>query len=278
MSFNMPRSKLIVVTKPARGLVRRRSGQLSFDLVRYAPDEELSNIVEHYWVATWSLGDKHHDQEILASGAVAAVVDSGQFEKSGVSGPITGVFIRSLTGSGRAFGIKFRPTGIRAFYSKPVSTLTDTRIPFSDVFGAAGFRYEQAQLAEHDDCGLVTRANEFLLRKNPVIDDSASVARRAYLKIEDPSIQTTASLAESMGMSERTIQRYFREYVGVTPKWAIKRFRFQDALKQLQSGQTVDFTQLAHSLGYFDQSHFNHEFKAVMGCTPSSFARGLKQR
>jgi AraC-like DNA-binding protein len=249
---------------------------LPFDLVRYAPASDLVDFVEHYWVATWNLGCTRHDQEILASGTVAAVVDSGPFAKSGVTGPVTGVFVRTLTGCGRAFGVKFRPAGIRAFSPRPVSELTDHRLPFVQVFGPAGVHYEREQLAEPGHAGLVARANGFLIDQAPVLEQPALLARQAYERVGDPEIRTTSALAKSMQMSERRIQRVFKEYVGVTPKWAIKRFRFQAALQQVQSGQRVDFTQLAMSLGYFDQAHFNHEFRATMGCTPTSFARQTK--
>ena len=66
----------------------------------------------------------------------------------------------------------------------------------------------------------------------------------------------------------------FREYVGVTPKWVIQRYRLFEAAERLASGQ-ADGAQLAHELGYFDQAHFIRDFKAMVGKSPLAFARDL---
>lgn len=246
-------------------------------MTRYAPIEELADFVESLWIAAWNLGKERHDQEVLASGTVAAVVDSGRYSKSGISGPATGVFVKTLTGNGRAFGIKFRPAGIRGFSPLPVSTLTNARLPFAEVFGPEGASYEQAQLEEESHSGLLARASEFLVARNPVLDPAARVARTAYEIIADnPDIQSTSELAETLQMTERRLQRLFKEFLGVTPKWAIRRHRFQEVLGQLQSGHKLDLTRLAVGLGYYDQAHFNHEFKATMGCSPSSFVQAAQ--
>ena len=42
----------------------------------------------------------------------------------------------------------------------------------------------------------------------------------------------------------------------------------------------TDLTQLAYQCGYFDQAHFNKEFKAFAGMTPSEYVhqmRGLQE-
>ena len=74
-------------------------------------------------------------------------------------------------------------------------------------------------------------------------------------------------------MPLRSLQRLFKEELGVSPKWSIKRLRFQQALGRLHSGKNVDLAGLAHDLGYFDQAHFNRECCAVMGCSPTAYRR-----
>lgn len=76
-------------------------------------------------------------------------------------------------------------------------------------------------------------------------------------------------------VSKRTLQRIFSQYVGVGPKWVIKRYRLHEAADQLAGGNVVDWPRLALDLGYFDQAHFIKDFKAMVGRTPTEYARNL---
>ena len=77
-------------------------------------------------------------------------------------------------------------------------------------------------------------------------------------------------------MSSRALQRLCRRYVGVGPKWLIKRFRLQEAAARLEAGETHDWAELSHQLGYFDQAHFVNEFTALVGQSPAAYARRLR--
>jgi AraC-like DNA-binding protein len=79
-------------------------------------------------------------------------------------------------------------------------------------------------------------------------------------------------VARRFGLGPRSLQRLFREHVGVSPKWVIKRFRLHEALEQVSAGADVDWTQLALDLGYFDQAHFIRDFKAIVGEPPTGYA------
>jgi AraC-like DNA-binding protein len=76
-------------------------------------------------------------------------------------------------------------------------------------------------------------------------------------------------------ISKRTMQRLFSQYVGVSPKWVIKRYRLHDAAEQVASGSIEDWARLAAELGYFDQAHFIKDFKKLVGQTPGEYARML---
>lgn len=78
--------------------------------------------------------------------------------------------------------------------------------------------------------------------------------------------------AEHAAISVRTLQRLFDEYVGVPPKWVVRRFRVQEAAERAREGGRVDWAALAVDLGYTDQPHFVHDFKAQVGRTPSEYA------
>jgi AraC-like DNA-binding protein len=75
-------------------------------------------------------------------------------------------------------------------------------------------------------------------------------------------------VAEALGVEVRSLQRVFRRYVGVSPKWVIRRYRLHEAAERLKDPRPAALAELATSLGYADQAHFAREFKQVIGQTP----------
>nr|WP_277606004.1 helix-turn-helix domain-containing protein [Glycomyces sp. L485] len=90
--------------------------------------------------------------------------------------------------------------------------------------------------------------------------------------LEDRSITRADQVAERFAMSPKAIQRLFQFYVGLGPKWLIRRYRMHDAAERLAADPTVDLARLAAELGWFDQAHFTRDFKALIGSPPAEYA------
>ncbi len=88
----------------------------------------------------------------------------------------------------------------------------------------------------------------------------------------EPTIARVSDLAARAGVKPRGLERLFRTYVGVPPKWVIRRFRVHEAAERIKSGAPSDWSALACELGYFDQAHFIRDFKAQVGRTPADYA------
>jgi AraC-like DNA-binding protein len=69
----------------------------------------------------------------------------------------------------------------------------------------------------------------------------------------------------------RSLQRLFSRYVGVSPKWVIRRYRLHELLEQMHSGRHLDWAQVAIDLGYFDQAHLINDFKSITGYAPTEY-------
>ncbi len=67
----------------------------------------------------------------------------------------------------------------------------------------------------------------------------------------------------------------FNRYVGVSPKWVIRRYRLHEAADRLANGEAVDWPNIALDLGYFDQAHFVKDFKAIVGTPPAKYVRSI---
>lgn len=78
-----------------------------------------------------------------------------------------------------------------------------------------------------------------------------------------------AEVASVVGASSRQLNRRFESAVGVTPKQFSRVSRFVHALNELRSHRNTPLTEIALSCGYFDQAHFNHEFRQFAGFQPT---------
>ena len=78
-------------------------------------------------------------------------------------------------------------------------------------------------------------------------------------------------LSEHVGLSARRFARLFTLEVGLTPKLYSRVQRFQRVL-QAMDGQAGDWTDVAQSCGYFDQSHLIRECRSMSGFTPTELA------
>jgi AraC-like DNA-binding protein len=79
--------------------------------------------------------------------------------------------------------------------------------------------------------------------------------------------------AKELGMSTRRLSDVFRSEVGLSPKAFCRIRRFAAVLKRIEGAADVDWTEVALACGYFDQAHFNHDFRAFSGMNPSAYLR-----
>ena len=90
--------------------------------------------------------------------------------------------------------------------------------------------------------------------------------------LEDPAVARVDELAARHAMSPRSLQRLFRRYVGVSPKWVLRRYRLHEAAERIAEGRDGDWARTALELGYFDQAHFVRDFTALIGTSPARYA------
>lgn len=77
-------------------------------------------------------------------------------------------------------------------------------------------------------------------------------------------------LAGDLGWSQRRLELAFREQVGLTPGAIVRMARFRRAVELLVRRE-LSLAELADQCGYYDQSHFNREFRAVTGTSPQRY-------
>ncbi|MAS35033.1 MAG: AraC family transcriptional regulator [Anaerolineaceae bacterium] len=255
-------------TWTTRGILNPKAGQSKFELNRYLPAPDLAHFVEHYWVIHWDLPTPY-EQETISHPCVNMVIERNNTRIYGV---VSGKFTRLLEGSGLVMATKFRPGGFYGFLRSPVSTLTDQSVPVEVIFGDDSQGLEAAVLSASDDAAMIAATEDFLRARAPAHDAHVDEINQIIDAImSDRTITQVDALVNRVNRSARSLQRLFSQYVGVSPKWVIQRYRLQEVTEQLADGQVVDWSRLAQEMGYYDQAHFIKDFKALIGATPAEY-------
>jgi AraC-like DNA-binding protein len=255
-----------------RGVLHQDVAASRLSLARYPPSAELEPFIDFHWIVRWDLrGQPPHEQKILPHPNVNLA-----FEESGcaVYGVDRKLFVRQLDGCGKALGVRFRPGGFRPFWNAPVSRLTDRTVPAAEVFGAAVAATQEAIMSAPDDATMVAQAEEFLAAVLPDRDPVAeSIAEMVSRINADPALLRVDQLAAATGLSARRLQRLFAEFVGVGPKWVMRRARLHEAAQRADRGDGAAWAVVAADLGYADQAHLTREFTAMIGIPPARYAQ-----
>lgn len=253
-----------------RGVLRPGQATQQFTLARHDPSAALAPFVDYHWIVRWDLrGQPGYSQTILPHPNVNLA-----FEESGAAifGVDRKLFTRRLSGRGKALGIRFRPGGFRPFWGAPVSQLTNRVVPAAQVFGAVAEQALKLVLKAGPDTEMVAHAEALLCTLQPGPDPAAEQAALLVARIvADPALRRVDQLAAAAGLTVRSLQRLFAEYVGVTPKWVMRRTRLHEAAQHADSGVPVDWAELAADLGYADQAHLTRDFTATLGVPPSRY-------
>jgi AraC-like DNA-binding protein len=261
-----------------RGILRARAGLERFQVERTAPPPVLTPFVANFWVLRWDLrGRPPHRQQVLTRPSVhmsfTSYLTSGR-TRARIVGVVRDDFTEEIHDEGRVIGAAFRPGGFRPFMDAPVSALTGRFAGVDEVFGAEGTALAAEVFACADAGEAVDRLAAFLTARRPGSDPSAERAAAIVERMAArPGLVRVDDLAADVGLSARSLQRLFHEYVGIGPKWVIRRFRMQEAAERAASGTDVDWAELAAELGYADQAHFTRDFTASVGTPPARYAR-----
>ena len=250
---------------------------VDFGLERFPPAPDLAALVERHWLVTWALPEgREASVTLLPHPCVNLVLDGDRLAVAGVGRER---FTYVYRGAGRVFGVKFRPGAFRPFLGAPVSTITDVTMPAERVWGpaAGGLAREMAARPHVEE--LIAGAEGFLRARWPAEDPQVElVGRIVTTLLHDREIARVEDVADRFGLRLRTLQRLFARYVGVSPKWVLRRYRLHEAAAALAREQDRPWAEVAAELGYFDQSHFIRGFTAAIGLTPVAYAQACLRK
>jgi AraC-like DNA-binding protein len=263
-------AKVTADTALGRGVLHQSVAASQFALGRHQPSAAMAPFVDFYWILHWDLrGRPPHEQTILPHPNVNLA-----FERTGsaIYGVDRKLFVRRIEGQGVALGVRFRAGGFRPFWDGPVAGLNDRTVPAAQLFGPAAEKTRRAIMGAPDDATMVAHAEKLLGSARPGRDPVAEQVAEMVTRITtDTSLRRVGDLATALDLPVRRLQRLFTDYVGVSPKWVMRRARLQEAAIRAEDGGHVDWAALAADLGYADQAHLTRDFTTTIGVPPARY-------
>ena len=165
-------------------------------------------------------------------------------------------------------GIRFMPSAFPLLFNVNASTFTNTHEDLFDVVPslardlATQFDQKHAEnLQEGFDAILLIRLGCSSLSEDKRLSNAVNIVLKSHGNVNLTSEVDT-------GISPRQLRRLFQFYIGDTPKAFSKVLRFQHFLKLQSLSATGANKKIFLDAGYYDQPHFNKEFKSFFGLTP----------
>jgi AraC-like DNA-binding protein len=242
---------------------------------QYAPGPPLSAFVRSLWIHT-GYSQPHAQERVLPTGTVSLLfsVDAGGRMASGVVGARSEFSVLDTSRPFSAIGVQFSAGGAFPFFGVPGGELHNRIVPLHSLWG--GYAAEvQHRLWEAQTPELRFRILERTLLERMRGQPERHPAVSYALELIDRSRGTrpVGEVIQSIGISSRRFVELFRNQVGLSPKLFCRIRRFTEALREIERSSDFDWVDIALACGYFDQAHFNHDFRAFCGLSPSAYLR-----
>jgi AraC-like DNA-binding protein len=192
-----------------------------------------------------------------------AVIGAGQLTEP--------LFLRPTKNTG-VLGIKFQPTGFWKMFNCSMGELRDVAVSLEYVIG--NVMNDLVEMIMHCSTAeeRVSILNKFFIYKLPTVrttqvDEALGEIARSRSQV------SIKQLCETLQFSPRKLERLFNESIGVSAKHYLRLTRFVTTFKLLQRN-SYSKAEVSYLSGYFDQSHFNKDFKSFSGENPDSYFTG----
>lgn len=259
--------------------------------IRHIPSPPLDTYIDYFYYLDGSM--PYRREKILPTGWLDLEVNLGDaiqiYDASGTKSVATcvdswwvGVWNKFGTVEWpvniQLIGVHFKPGGAYPFLNIPLSELRNQIISADAIWGR--FATElcerlhaapsiQARLALFEQL-LLTRLYDPPHGLNAVHCGVAEIARHhGALSIK--------ALGDHMGISQSHLLTQFNRMVGISPKALARLYRLKHILRTIDPTQPVDWTQIAHQSGYYDQAHFGKNFREFTGHSPTNYLRLRRQ-
>ena len=252
----------------------------------FIPHPMLRRYISHYTITYSTTSNKYVDN-LLSDDLVIIPDGSGcmiyRFDSAGIyeicwgptSKPVK-VTRNNSTDNVRMFFIEFLPGGLYALTGIHQKEIRDLQCSIYDIDENLSMLLSNAIKSSKSIDELILKVDIILIQAienyNRTEPSVTSVIDKIMFLGGAVSIK---SLAESEYISERHLNRLFEKNIGLNVKLFERLTRINKAVKIYRNNVKQNSTDIAQQSGFFDQSHFIHDFNELCGTTPNNFLKNM---
>lgn len=240
------------------------------------PHESLAEVVEFYWQLDLRDVSENFVEDIFATLQASLVFVLGTpfkllsealqvpVKRSVLIGHHTQKFTYQHDFGNYLVGIKLKPAGLNLLLGIPAAVFNNQLVLVDDVLFRNMFLEEQLALQKTWP-QQVDLLNSFMLgtlfKAKEAAYRTRYVAAALYQAAQNGAVFNVEHLASNLHLTRRSLERYFKQELGIGPKWCLNLIRFRQALKTYKTyGYQTDFEQF----GYIDYAHFNKDYRKFL--------------
>lgn len=243
-------------------------------IVEHPAPEELKEYVRCIRVMVQPTTPEPSPARMLPCGCPELVIHAGDAQPRCVlHGQMSRVPALGEVPALRPGGVNFRflPDGASALFGLRMDAMTDRCAPLAEICGRSGRQFEERSIHWRTMEERIEAGTVFLLARKPQSAPDPLV-RELVQRIEECRGQVAlAALKRSFAISTRQLERRFTLAVGLTPKLFARILRLSWFAEHAERCAGRKLADIAREVGYFDQAHLNHDFKALMGVSPRQY-------
>jgi AraC-like DNA-binding protein len=185
-----------------------------------------------------------------------------------IGGRSKSVLTRSPGGL-RLAGVKLDPRALCAMLRRPLADFRDNTVDCADLACPTLLELEDeiANLKSADQLPAVF--DRFFLRRLTGVEDAPAIELLLGRIRATRGAQPILKFAREHRLDVRTLERRFVACMGMTPKQFARVERFKHSYRQLSAQRPGGRRE--HLESYYDESHFDREFRHFMGTSPMSW-------
>lgn len=172
--------------------------------------------------------------------------------------------------------IRFKPYGGYSLFKIPQHQLKNECIDVEDLMGNMGkdIKHQLEDNVDHPDKIVIILEKCMLkLYENYKKSNTAKVIFATEMIVKHQGNISIKELNKLSFMSKSSMEQHFNEKIGLTPKSFSRIIRFQKIFEEIKSQEKRDWIKVVDQYGYYDQSHFIHDFRHFFGYNPSQINR-----
>jgi AraC-like DNA-binding protein/transcriptional regulator with XRE-family HTH domain len=166
--------------------------------------------------------------------------------------------------------VRFQPYGLYLLTGIPQDKLLNRILDAEYIFSKAIVDLNENLMHCKDVNEIGTVINRFFISRIPT-HQVELVETRVINFVVSHIDSPIAELVKKAGYSSKHLIHLFRTYTGLTPKTFQQVHQFTFSINEISLLPTHRLSGFNWSNHYFDQAHFNHQFKRFSGFTPAEY-------